>query len=88
MASLASVLKPVDYNYPKALYRTALASKGERGDIKSPGYEKIVTNDSGIAQRQVEYYMYITGKAADAKEEKEMLKEGWVDHPSKLIEAT
>jgi hypothetical protein len=87
MATLAPVLKPIDYNYPKALYRVVL--KGERGDIKSPGYEKIVMNDSGQAQRQVEYYMYVTGVAHDAKEEKELIKEGWVDHPSKLsAEAT
>jgi hypothetical protein len=78
------LLGPQVGEYPKALYRLAMTSKGERGDVISPGYEKIVTNDSGIAQRLVEYHVYVTRKAADAKQEKEMLKEGWVDHPDKL----
>ena len=76
------LLGPQQGEYPKALYRLIMA--GERGDVKSPGYEKIVTNDSGIAQRQVEYHVYVTRKAVDAKQEKELLKEGWVDHPDKL----
>jgi len=77
------MLGPQVGEYPKALYKLAM-STGERGDVKSPGYEKIVTNDSGIAQRQVEYHVYVTRKAIDAKQEKELLKEGWVDHPDKL----
>lgn len=78
------LLGPQQGEYPKALYRLALSSKGERGDVVSPGYEKIVTNDSGIASRQVEYHVYISRKVVDAKQEKELLKEGWVDHPDKL----
>lgn len=80
------LLGPQTGDYPKALYRLAMSNVGERGDVKSPGYEKIVTNDSGIASRQVEYHVYITRKAANAKEEAELKKAGWVDHPDKLRE--
>lgn len=78
------LLGPQSGDYPKAMYRMALSSQGERGDVKSPGYEKIVTNDSGVASRQVEYHVYVTRKVANAKEEKELEKQGWVDHPDKL----
>jgi hypothetical protein len=78
------MLGPQVGEYPKALYRLAMSSKGERGDVKSPGYEKIVTNDSGIAQRQVEYHVYITAHATGPEHEKKLAKEGWVDHPDKL----
>lgn len=78
------LLGPQQGEYPKALYRTVMSSKGEKGDVKSPGYERIVTNDSGQAQRQVEYHMYITTLAKDAKHEKSLVSEGWVDHPDKL----
>jgi len=78
------LLGPQVGEYPKALYRLALSSQGERGDVKSPGYEKIVTNDSGIAARVVEYHVYVTRKVANMKEEQELLKKGWVDHPDKL----
>lgn len=78
------LLGPQSGDYPKAMYRMALSSAGERGDVKSPGYEKIVTSDSGIAQRVVEYHVYITRRVTNAKEEKELEKQGWVDHPEKL----
>jgi hypothetical protein len=78
------LLGPQTGEYPKAMYRLAMSSKGERGDVKSPGYEKIVTNDSGISSRQVEYHVYVTGKALDSKHEEKLRKEGWVEHPDKL----
>lgn len=78
------LLGPQSGDYPKALYRLALSSQGERGDVKSPGYEKIVVNDSGMAMRVVEYHVYISRKVANAKEEAELKKAGWVDHPDKL----
>jgi hypothetical protein len=80
------LLGPQTGEYPKALYRSVFP--GQKGDVKSPGYEKIVTNDSGIASRQVEYHVYVTTKAADAKHEKELLKDGWVDSPAKVPEAS
>jgi len=78
------LLGPQQGEYPKALYRAVMSSKGERGDVKSPGYEKIEINDSGMAQRKVEYHFYVTTLAKDAKHEKTLSGEGWVDHPDKL----
>jgi hypothetical protein len=78
------LLGPQSGEYPKALYRLALKDKGERGDVKSPGYEKIVVNDSGNAQRVVEYHDYISIRVANAKDEKELAKDGWVDNVYKL----
>jgi len=81
----APVLKPVDQNYPKAMFKAV--APGE-GDVKSPAYEKIVMKE-GVPQRQVEFHPYITAVANDAKEEKELVKDGWSDHPQKLkVEAT
>lgn len=78
------LLGPQQGEYPKAVYRAVMTSKGERGDIVSPGYERIEINDSGTAQRRVDYHMYITMLAKDAKHEKALSGEGWVDHPDKL----
>jgi hypothetical protein len=73
------VLRKFDPNYPKALYKSAT-----RGDEISPAYEKIVVSDSGQAQRQREFYSYQSVLVRDAKEEKELAKDGWVDTPAKL----
>jgi hypothetical protein len=67
-------LNKIDPNYPKALYKAK-----SQGDEKSPAYEKIVMNESGQAQRQKEYYPYETALVRDAKEEKELLKDGWLE---------
>jgi len=80
MATKAPVLQEKDLNYPKAMYKPAAAGEG---DVKSPAYEKIVMKD-GVPQRQVEFHAYITAVANDAKEEKELVKEGWSDHPQKM----
>jgi hypothetical protein len=81
------LLGPQVGDYPKALYRNVFP--GLKGDVKSPGYEKIVTNDSGIASRQVEYHVYLTTTATSPEQEKKLLKDGWVDSPSKVnVEVT
>ncbi len=72
-------LRKFDPNYPKALYKSA-----ERGEEVSPAYERIIVSEQGQAQRVKDRYSYVTELAYDIKEEKELLKEGWVETPAKL----
>ena len=84
MSTQPEVLRKLDPNYPKALYKA-----GKQGDEKSPAYEKIIISETtGQAQRQREFHPYTTILARDAKEEKELLKDGWVETPAKLLEVT
>jgi hypothetical protein len=78
------LLGPQSGDYPKALYKFAGTQKG---DLVSPAYEDIVVNDAGFASRFARRYNYVTVKAANEREEKQFLKDGWVDHPSKITEA-
>ena len=75
----APVLKPVDLNYPKALYK--YVGKG-KGDLVSPAYEKIVRVD-GQDVRKPEFYDYVTCIVLDAEAEKALGSE-WIDNPNKL----
>lgn len=74
------VLEKLDPNYPKAKYSKVPA--GETGDVKSPAYEKIVTQ-GGEAKRVVEFHNYVSISVKNAKEEKQLGPE-WVDHPKDL----
>jgi hypothetical protein len=78
------LLGPQSGDYPKALYKFVGVQKG---DLVSPAYEEIVVNDSGIASRYPRRYNYTTVKVTNEREEKQLLKEGWVDHPTKITEA-
>ena len=83
---LEDLRKPHVGDYPRALYKYVGSGKG---DLKSPAYEKIVTNDAGIASRFPEKHHYVTRSVKDVKEEKEFLKEGWELQPpaERLTEA-
>lgn len=69
--------KPLDSRYPKAKYKRALEGLG---DVKSPAYEKIVS-EGGEAKRLVEFHPYMTTTVANEAEEA-ALGEGWYDTPT------
>lgn len=72
-------LKKHDPNFPKAFYK-----KHHIGEEISPAYERITLSEQGQATRVKDRYPYVSTMCHDGKEEKDLLKDGWVDNPAKL----
>lgn len=72
-------LSQQDSNYPKAKYRKA--PEGD-GDVKSPAYEKITTQN-GEAKRVVEFHPYQSTLVRNADEEAALVGD-WYDSPTDI----